>query len=316
MNQVKQVHAYSLRNGIDHNRFLIVELLRIRNIPYAHNLFNQISNPNVFLYNKLIQAYSSHNQPHQCLSLYTQMCSKNCSPNQHSYTFLFTVCASLNSLPHAQTLHSHFLKSGFQNDVFALTALVDMYAKLRRIELARKMFDEMLVKEVPTWNSIIAGYAKCGNMEGALELFRLMPTRNVVSWTSIISGFAQNGQYAEALSMFLKMEAEKDIMPNEFTIASVIPACANLGALEIGKRIEKDARKNGFFKNIYVYNAVLEMYARCGKVGVAKRLFNEISKSRNLCSWNSMITGLAVHGKFNDALKLYEQMLVQSFCLL
>ncbi|XP_044492437.1 pentatricopeptide repeat-containing protein At5g08510 [Mangifera indica] len=309
MNQLKQIHAYTLRNGIDHNRFLIIELLRIPNIPYAHNLFSQISRPNVFLYNKLIQAYSSQNQPHQCLSLYAQMCIKNCSPNQHSFTFLFTVCASLNSLPHAQTLHSHFLKSGFQSDVFALTALVDMYAKLRRLELGRKMFDEMPVKEVPTWNSIIAGYAKCGHMEAALELFRLMPARNVVSWTAIISGFAQNGEYPKSLSMFLKMEAEKDVRPNEVTIASVIPACANLGALEIGQRIEKYARENGFFKNIYVCNAVLELYAKCGKIDVAKKLFNEIGKRRNLCSWNSMIMGLAVHGKCNDALELYEQML-------
>ncbi|KAJ0054546.1 hypothetical protein Pint_00630 [Pistacia integerrima] len=207
MNQLKQIHAYTLRNGIDHNRFLIVELLRIPNIPYAHNLFNQISNPNVFLYNKLIQAYSSQNQPHQCLSLYTQMCSKKCSPNQHSYTFLFTVCASLNSLPHAQILHSHFLKSGFQSDVFTLTALVGMYAKLRCIELARKMFDEMLVREnIYVNNAVLEMYARCGKIDVAKKLFNeIGQRRNLCSWNSMIMGLAVHGKCNDALELYEQM---------------------------------------------------------------------------------------------------------------
>jgi pentatricopeptide repeat protein len=209
-------------------------------------------------------------------------------------------------------LHAHFVKSGFEYDVFASTALVDMYAKLSMLASARQKFDELEVRDIPTWNSIIAGYARSGDMKGALELFGLMPNRNVVSWTAMISGYSQNGQYAKALRMFLRMEKEKDVRPNEVTIASVLPACANLGALEVGERIEAYARKNGFFKNLYVSNAVLEMYARCGKIDVAWHVFYEIGSCRTLCSWNSMITGLAVHGKCNQALELYDQMLVCS----
>jgi pentatricopeptide repeat protein len=52
------------------------------------------------------------------------------------------------------------------------------------------------------------------------------------------------------------------------------------------------------------------MYARCGKIDAARHVFNEIGKRRNLCSWNSMMMGLAVHGRSNEALQLYDQMLV------
>lgn len=208
------------------------------------------------------------------------------------------------------------MKSGFEFDVFALTALVDMYAKLGMLVWARKVFDEMTVRDVPTWNSIIAGYLRSGDMEEALRLFRLMPCRNVVSWTTMISGYSQNGQFKKALDMFLRMEKEKDIRPNEVTIASVLPACANLGALEIGERLESYARENGLLKNLYVSNALLEMYARCGKVNVARRVFGEIGMRRNLCSWNSMIMGLAVHGRSNEAFQLYNQMLVTFFFLI
>lgn len=206
-------------------------------------------------------------------------------------------------------LHTHFIKSGFKHDVFASTALLDMYAKLGSLKLARHVFDEMSVREVPTWNAMMAGYTRFGDMERALELFGLMPARNVVSWTTVVSGYSQNKQYEKALELFLRMEWEKDVIPNEVTLASVLPACANLGALEIGQRVEAYARENGLFKNLFVSNAVLEMYAKCGKIDVAWKVFDEMGRFRNLCSFNSMIMGLAVHGQCDKAIELYDQML-------
>ncbi|XP_019454829.1 PREDICTED: pentatricopeptide repeat-containing protein At5g08510 [Lupinus angustifolius] len=310
MNQVKQIHAYTVRNGIDQTKILIEKLLQIPNIQYAHILFNHSPNPTVYLYNKIIQAYSSssHTQ-HQCFSLYSQMRLHGYPPNQHTFNFLFSACTSLCSLPLAQFLHTHFVKSGFQPDLFAATALLDMYAKLGTLEFARKVFDEMGKREIPSWNAMIAGYTRVGDMEEALELFKLMPCRNVVSWTAVISGYSRSKQYEKAMGLFLRMERLKDIRPNEVTVASILPACANLGALEIGQRIEEYARKNGFFKNLYVGNAVLEMYAKCGNIDVAWRVFEEIGTLGNVCSWNSMIMGLAVHGQCSKALELYDQMM-------
>ncbi|KDP28448.1 hypothetical protein JCGZ_14219 [Jatropha curcas] len=310
MNRLKQIHAFTIRNGIDHTKTLIVEALKIPNISYAHNLFNLIPSPTAFLYNKLIQAYSFQSQPYRCLSLYSQMRFKNCLPNEHTFTFLFAACICFSSDLHGQILHTHLLKSGFNFDIFALTALVDMYAKLGKLRSARHVFDEITFKDIPTWNALIAGYSRCGNMEEALDLFRRMPYKNVVSWTAMISGYSQNGEYAKALEMFLNMEKEKGLAPNEVTIASVLPACANLGALEVGERIEAYARKNGLLSNMYVSNALLDMYARCGKIDVARQVFDEIiGKRKNLCSWNSMIMGLAIHGRSHDALQLYNQMM-------
>ncbi|XP_011023127.1 PREDICTED: pentatricopeptide repeat-containing protein At5g08510 [Populus euphratica] len=309
MSHLNRIHAHTLKKGIEYSKTLIVELLRIPDIPYAHKLFNQSPYPTVFLYNKLIKAYSSQNQPRQCLSLYSQMLLKGCPPNELTFTFLFPACASFYSLLHGKVIHTHFIKSGFDFDVYALTALVDMYAKLGVLMLARQVFDEMTVRDIPTWNSLIAGYSRSRDMEGALELFKLMPSRSVVSWTTMISGYSQNGMYTKALEMFLKMEKDKEVRPNEVTIASVFSACAKLGALEVGERIESYARDNGLMKNLYVSNTLLEMYARCGKIDAARHVFNEIGKRRNLCSWNSMMMGLAVHGRSNEALQLYDQML-------
>ncbi|GAB4861559.1 hypothetical protein Ancab_036752 [Ancistrocladus abbreviatus] len=309
MNQLKQVHAFSLRNGTDHTSILVLKLLEVPDIAYAHKLFDLIPRPTLFLYNKLIQAYSSRGPHRQCVSLYTQMRQRGCVPNHQSFTFLFGACASLSSPPLAQMLHTHFIRSGCGLDVYALTALVDMYAKLGLVESARKQFDEIQFKDLPTWNSIIAGYARCGNMVEAKKLFQLMPLRNLISWTVMISGFSQNGQYLNALKMFLLMEKETDFKPNEVTLASVLPACANLGALEIGQRICTYARQNGHLNNMFVTNALVELYAKCGRLDAARQLFDGLGSRKNLCSWNSMIMGLAIHGRSQEALKLFDELL-------
>ncbi|KAJ9539091.1 hypothetical protein OSB04_031824 [Centaurea solstitialis] len=309
MNQLKQIHAHTLRNGIDFTKFLITKLVEIPNIPYAHKVFDLIPQPTVFLYNKLIQAFSSHGPYHTCFNLYTQMRLNGCPPNQHSFTSLFAASATLNSLPQGLILHAHLIKSGYEFDLYASTALVDMYAKLGFLPSARQVFDKMLIRDVPTWNSLIAGYARNGDMEGASKLFDEMPVKNVVSWTAMISGYSQNAKYGSALKLFLEMEKVKGVQPNQVTLASALPACANLGALEVGERIERYARGRGYFRNLFVCNALLEMYARCGRIDKATAIFEELGARRNLCSFNTMLMGLAVHGKSNEVLQLFHQML-------
>ncbi|KAI3494878.1 hypothetical protein L1887_36877 [Cichorium endivia] len=309
MKQLKQIHAHTLRNGIDFTKFLITKLVEIPNIPYAHKVLDLIPQPTVFHYNKLIQAFCSHGPHHNCFGLYTRMRLNGCSPNQHSFTSLFAASATLNSPTRGQILHAHLVKSGYEFDLYASTALVDMYSKLGSLPCARRVFDKMQIRDVPTWNSLVAGYARNGDMEGASKLFDEMPVKNVVSWTAMISGYSQNGQYGKCLNLYLEMEKSTDVHPNQVTIASALPACANLGALEVGQRIESYARARGYLKNLFVCNALLEMYGRCGRIDTAMAIFEEIGARRNLCSWNTMIMGLAVHGKSNEALVLFHQML-------
>ncbi|XP_051124670.1 pentatricopeptide repeat-containing protein At5g08510 [Andrographis paniculata] len=311
MKQLKQVHAHMLRNGTNFTKFLITKLLEIPQIGYAHKVFDNTPQPTLFLYNKLIQAYASHGPHFHCFSLYTQiLLRRRClSPNPHTFAFLFTACTALSNPSQGQMLHSHLVEFGLDGDVYAITSLVDMYAKMGLLPLARKLFDETTAKDVATWNCLIAAHTRRGDLEEALRLFSAMPSKNVISWTALISGYSQNGKYREALEMYLEMVREGNVKPNDVTIASVLPACANLGALEAGRRIEAYARANGYSNNPFVCNAVLEMYARCGLIEEAMQVFDQIGGNRNLCSWNTMIMGLAVHGRWEDALDFFDQML-------
>ncbi|PHT28751.1 Pentatricopeptide repeat-containing protein [Capsicum baccatum] len=238
---------------------------------------------------------------------------QGCSPNPLLHVRLHRKRQSF--WPHSKpNVCVHFIKWGFEFEIYTLTALVDMYAKMGLLPSAQKNFDEMEMKDVPTWNSSIPGYAKNGNVEEAFKLFSKMPSRNVISLTAMICECSQNGKYADALAVYKEMEKAGGVKPNEVKIASVLPACANLGALEVGQKIEVYARASGYFKNMFVCNVVLEMYTKCVRIDRAMQLFHEIGRRRNLCSWNSMIMGLAIHGKSDEALKLFNQMLVSLCC--
>ncbi|CAN4108462.1 unnamed protein product [Withania somnifera] len=200
--------------------------------------------------------------------LFTSRCAVKAAPlTQHSFTFLFAACTNCSSPIQGQMFHVHFISWGFEFGIYTLTALVDMYAKMGLLPSATRLFDAMEMKDVPTWNSLIAGF----------QIVSGNASRNVISWTTMISGCSQNGKYANALAIYTEMEKDK--------------------RGKVGEKIEAYARASGYFKNRFVCNALLEMYTKCGRIDRAMQLFHEIGKRRNLCSWNTMIMGLAVHGK-------------------
>ncbi|XP_072993649.1 pentatricopeptide repeat-containing protein At5g08510 [Typha latifolia] len=312
MNQVKQIHAYTLRHAINQLQPLLLQLLSLPNpnLSYASALLlSHPSPPSTPLFNRLLHSYSIHGAFSQCLLLFARM-RLLLPPNPFSFTLLFAACARFSQPRHGRAIHALFVKSFFPSDPFVSTSLLDMYCKNGLLDVARQLFDEMLHRDLSAWNSLLNGYARCGELGCAKELFDSMPTRNVVSWTSMVSGYAQNWRYEEAIEVFLRMWEEGEVRPNEVTLASVLPACANLGAMGLGERIERYARENKLAGNVFVGNALVEMYAKCGDVERARRVFDEMGGRRNLCSWNSMVMGFAVHGRWREALELFHEMRV------
>jgi len=131
---------------------------------------------------------------------------------------------------------------------------------------------------------------------------------NVVSWTSIVACCVQNGKDLEAVELFREMQAQ-GIEPNSVTIPCVLPAFANVAALTHGRSAHSFALRKGFLHDVYVSSALVDMYAKCGRVKDARIIFDAMS-SRNVVSWNAMIGGYAMHGEAVNAVRLFHSMLV------
>ena len=259
-------------------------------------------------------------------------------PACHTFSFLVKACERAPDVVFGEAVHGQIRKMGFGWEIVLQTGLIDFYSsslkveetkrafdemggerdvfswnsiifalsRLEHLEEARRMFDEMPQKNVVSWNTMIAGYVKCGDVESASCLFSRMPMKNLLSWTSMISCYTQNNHFKEAVETFEQMKAA-GITPYQVTMATVIAACAHHGALDAGKQVHQYAMLNGFKLDVRMDSALIDMHAKCGSLERSLEAFSRLEQ-KNLFCWNSMIDGLAIHGRGREALNMFYRM--------
>eukprot|EP01018_Ginkgo_biloba_P019599 Gb_25046 [translate_table: standard] len=275
----KLVHTHMSERGFMPDIFLANKILtmysKCGSLVDARRVLDQMSERNVVSWTTMIAAYARHGFADEALKLFHEMQQAGVQPNQYTFASVLPACASLASMERGKEIHEEIVKSGFESNVFVGNALVDMYAK-------------------------------CGSIQDAHHVFNKMSERNVVSWTAMIAGYSQNEHFYEALKLFRQMQL-KGVKPNANTFTSVLPACANLAALEHGLKVHENIVRTGCLSDIFVGNALVDMYSKCGNLENACQVFDEMPK-RNVVSWSSMIMGYAMHGHGKEALQLFEQM--------
>lgn len=153
---------------------------------------------------------------------------------------------------------------------------------------------------------MLTGYAKQGKLADARELFDRMPERNVVSWSTLISMYAQFGRFKEALDAFNEMQVY-GIQPNQAAVVGALSACGSLGALDQGMWIHAFARRNTMELNRILGTALIDMYAKCGRIESAMEVF-ELMPERDVFAFTAMISGLSNNGCIEEALGLFSRM--------
>lgn len=195
-------------------------------------------------------------------------------------------------------------------DVVSWNTLVAGFCLSGQVDKARVVFDGMVERSLVSWSTMISGYAKVGNLEEARRLFDSMPERNVVSWNAMIAGYAQNEKYSDAVELFRQMQQVGRLAPNDVTLVSVLSACAHLGALDLGKWIDWFIRRKGMELGLFLGNALADMYAKCGCITEARRVFDKMQE-RDVISWSIIITGLAMNGHADEAFECFDRMIKQ-----
>ncbi|PUZ41709.1 hypothetical protein GQ55_9G526300 [Panicum hallii var. hallii] len=203
------------------------------------------------------------------------------------------------------------------DDLVAWNALLAGYARHglpeRALTLAIKMRGQGLRPDLVTWNAVVSGFALAGDDQMAGDLVRAMQDDgfqpDVVTWTSLVSGSVLNFHYDRARALFRRMVAAGNrVLPSSATIASILPAFANVTDVKRGKEVHAYAVVTGVEQNLTVSSALVDMYAKCGLVLKAHRLFDKMAE-RSSVTWNSMIFGLANYGHCQEAIGLFDRML-------
>ncbi|KAK9706993.1 hypothetical protein RND81_07G166100 [Saponaria officinalis] len=279
--KLRQIHAFSIKHGVPLNNpdfakhFIFFAVSISGKMLYAQKVFDQVHSPNIFTWNTMIKGYASSENPRPAIDLYNEMRRKRVDSDTHTYPFLLKAISKLLDVCAGEKVHCDVLKNGYGSLVFVQNGLVHMYAVCGKPESAQKVFEEMSV-------------------------------RNLVTWNSVINGFALNGRPDEVLAFFKDM-SDEGVEPDGFTMVSLLCACAELGALALGSRVHDYMFKVGLTENLHTVNALLDFYAKCGRVREAKKVFDDM-KERSVVSWTSLIVGLAVNGVGNEALELFKKM--------
>ncbi|PIN05933.1 hypothetical protein CDL12_21520 [Handroanthus impetiginosus] len=283
LKQGKQLHAHVLLRGLCPTAFLATKMVAVYDssgeISSASHIFYSTRNPSSLLFDSIIRAFSLHKCSEEAMHVYS--------------------IADLYLVHFGKCIHWLSMKDGLDFDMYVGTSLIGVYIKCGELGDACRLFDEMLVRDVSSWNALIAGYMRDGAVDLAREWFDKMPLKNIVSWTSMISGYTQNGVAAEASQLFDEMSKEdSEVKPNWVTIMSILPACGYLSTLERDRKIHSFAQEKGLDSHPSVQTALLGM------------CFNKIKpNSRNFVVWKTMITDYASHGLGVEAVRTFEQMI-------
>ncbi|CAI0445195.1 unnamed protein product, partial [Linum tenue] len=274
----------------------------------AKKLFDKMPEKDVVSWNTMVFAYAKSGLCAEALNYYRGLRRAGIGCNDYTFTGLLTICVKFKEIQLTRQAHGQVLVMGLFSNVVVSCSVLDCYAKCGEMASACSLFEEMKVKDVLAWTTMVSGFAQCGNMKSATEFFHLMPAKNPVSWTSLIAGYARYGQGQRALELFARMMAFR-IRPDQFTFSSCLCACASVVSLKHGKQVHAYLTRMNFRPNAIVLSSLVDMYAKCGCLDAARLVFDVMGVEKDVVLWNTMLSALAQHGRGEEAIHMVDEMI-------
>lgn len=273
-----QIYALVVRLGFEWNTFLtnsfLTALIRHGKLAEALEVFEKCLDKNIVSWNAMIAGYVQFSHS-ELPRFWYRMNHEGVCPDHFTFSSVLTGLAALSDLKMGLQVHGKLVKYGLGAEIIIGNSLMDMYIKNQKLVDGFKAFDEMPLKDVCSWTEMAAGCLQCGEPRRALDVVAQM--------------------------------REMGVLPNKFTFATALNACANLSSLEEGKKVHGLRIKRGTEIDVCVDNALVDMYAKCGCMDDARGAFR-LMNYRSVISWTTMIMGCAQNGQAREALEIFEEM--------
>ncbi|KAL6504037.1 hypothetical protein OROGR_025960 [Orobanche gracilis] len=280
----KQVHGLVVKTNFVLDVFVCNALLDFYSkhdyVEDMRKLFDEMPELDGVSYNIIITSYAWNGQPEESLSLFKELRLSNFNRRNFPFATMLSISANTQYIEMGRQLHAQATLTNADLDIQVANALVDMYAK-------------------------------CGRFREAAIIFKNLPDKCSVPWTAMISAYVQRGHNDEALNLFNEMRRD-NICGDQATFASTVKASANLALVSVGKQLHSCVISSGFTSNLFCGSALLDMYAKCGSLKDAIKVFEEMPE-RNTISWNAMISGYAQNGDSEATLNSFQEMINSGF---
>ncbi|KAL5562344.1 hypothetical protein UlMin_032091 [Ulmus minor] len=240
--QCKSVHGLMIRRGYDSNEMVVNSLIdayaKCSLIELARKLFDGMKRRDVVSWSSMIAGYTHFGRPEDAIAVFLEMQRAGAKPNAVTIINLLEACSGLAELRTSKWAHAIAIRIGLAAEVAVGTAIVDMYSKCGVIEASRRVFDQIL-------------------------------DRNIVSWSAMIAAYGMNGLAHEALALHDEMKLH-NLKPNMVSTLCVLSACSHGGLVEEGLSLFNSmVQDHGIEPRLEHYSCVVDMLARAGKLSAA-----------------------------------------------
>ncbi|KAF5739946.1 putative pentatricopeptide repeat-containing protein [Tripterygium wilfordii] len=274
------MHCLIIKDGFQTDVFVASALLHMYakcgNMGLATKLFDRMPHRNLVSWNSMIVGFLQNNLYDMAIKFFTEILRVDLiSPDQVSFSSVLSACANAGQSVFGRQVHGVIVKRGLVIFAYVRNSLMDMYGK-------------------------------CGSFDDAASLFYTPGDADVVAWNVMIMGCIQNDNFEKACTYFWSMRRE-GVSPDETSYSSALHASASLAALYQGTLIHDQIIKTGLTRNQCVASSLITMYAKCGSLGDACRIFEETENCNVVC-WTAIIAACQLHGCANKVIDLFEEM--------
>ncbi|KAL0842812.1 hypothetical protein Bca101_016057 [Brassica carinata] len=278
----KVLHSYVIKIGLEKDTLVGNALVSMYAkcgfvLPDACTAFDSIAGKDVVSWNALIAGFSENNMKAGALRLFSMMVKEPVEPNYATVANILPVCASMDksiAYGSGRQIHGYVVQRSW------------------------------LQTHVNVCNSLVSFYLRIGRIREAASLFTMMGSKDLVSWNVVIAGYASNCEWDKALRLFRKLVHKGDVSPDSVTIVSILPVCAQLTNLTIGKEIHCYILRHAhLLEDTSVGNSLVSFYARFGDTNAAYWVFSLISK-KDIISWNAILDSYADSPKHSQFVNL------------
>jgi pentatricopeptide repeat protein len=208
----------------------------------SKKVFDEMEERSEVSWNAIITSFSFRGLYMDALDAFRSMIDAGMRPNSVTVSSMLPVLGELGLFKLGMEVHGFSLRTGIESDIFIANSLIDMYAK-------------------------------SGLSHVASTIFNKIGDRNIVSWNAMVANFAQNRHHFAAVELVRQMQVHGET-PNNVTFTNVLPACARLGFLNVGKEIHARIIRVGYAFDLFVSNALSDMYSKCGHLSLARNRTN------------------------------------------
>eukprot|EP00250_Pteridium_aquilinum_P019142 c24315_g1_i1 orf=966-2147(+) len=258
----REVHHEVIKGGYDLDTCVGNSLISLYSscncIHDARLVFDAMLERDVATWATMIMGYAQHGLAEEARTMFHDMRGRGLIFEDATFTSLLKACALVGDLDWGRQLHALLTDYGVCLDSFVGSDLINMYAK-------------------------------CGSVDNAHLVFHSMPQKDVISYTAMIAAFADQGQGKEALSLFEVMQLT-GVEPERLTFVAVLQACVSSAAMDKGRQVHVDIINSGLETDVSVANMLLDMYAKCGRMDLARHFIMRMPET-NAISWNALIAG-------------------------